>query len=102
MGMLLLVGSTVDISYFHCLNEFLIKLLKLKLVSLITVLSGLLSVVMDCYLTGRVADIQLVPISISYDRTLEENLFAKELLGIPKPKESTRVSETILMCSYLT
>ena len=46
---------------------------------------------MDCYLTGQVADIQLVPISITYERTLEENLFAKELLGIPKPKESTRV-----------
>ena len=50
---------------------------------------------MDCYLTGRVADIQLVPISITYERTLEENLFAKELLGIPKPKESTRVCEMI-------
>ena len=58
--------------------------------------TGLLSVVMDCYLTGRVADIQLVPISITYERTLEENLFAKELLGIPKPKESTRVCKIIV------
>lgn len=52
---------------------------------------------MDCYLTGQVADIQLVPISITYERTLEENLFAKELLGVPKPKESTRVSELIVI-----
>ena len=59
--------------------------------------AGLLSVVMDCYLTGRVADIQLVPISITYERTLEENLFAKELLGIPKPKESTRVCKMIVV-----
>ena len=50
---------------------------------------------MDCYLTGQVGDIQLVPISITYERTLEENLFAKELLGVPKPKESTRVCEMI-------
>ena len=57
--------------------------------------SGLLSVVMDCYLTGQVSDIQLVPISISYERTLEEQLFARELLGTPKPKESTRVSKDI-------
>lgn len=56
---------------------------------------------MDCYLTGRVADIQLVPVSITYERTLEENLFAKELLGIPKPKESTRVCEMIVTCKNL-
>lgn len=36
-----------------------------------------------------VPDVLIVPISISYDRVLEENLFAQELLGIPKPKEST-------------
>lgn len=36
-----------------------------------------------------VPDVMIVPISISYDRVLEENLFAQELLGIPKPKEST-------------
>ena len=36
-----------------------------------------------------VPDMMIVPISISYDRVLEENLFAQELLGIPKPKEAT-------------
>lgn len=60
---------------------------------------GLLSVVMDCYLTGQVSDIQLVPISISYERTLEEQLFARELLGTPKPKESTRVS-IFTVCNF--
>lgn len=60
---------------------------------------GLLSVVMDCYLTGQVSDIQLVPISISYERTLEEQLFARELLGTPKPKESTRVSK-FTVCNF--
>jgi glycerone phosphate O-acyltransferase len=32
------------------------------------------------------------PISISYDRVLEETLMARELLGVPKPKESLKVS----------
>uniref|UniRef100_A0A3Q4BJQ2 Phospholipid/glycerol acyltransferase domain-containing protein n=1 Tax=Mola mola TaxID=94237 RepID=A0A3Q4BJQ2_MOLML len=37
----------------------------------------------------EVFDITLVPVSISYDRVLEESLLAHELLGVPKPKEST-------------
>jgi len=50
------------------------------------------------FLTGRVPDITIVPINISYDRTLEEVLFAYELLGLPKPKESTTVSCTVASC----
>ena len=53
---------------------------------------GLLSVVMEPYLSGCLPDVMLVPISINYERTLEEELFAREQLGVPKPKESTRVS----------
>lgn len=40
---------------------------------------------------SEVPDIKFVPINISYDRILEETLFAFELLGVPKPKESTSV-----------
>jgi glycerone phosphate O-acyltransferase len=50
---------------------------------------GFLSMILVPFLTGRVPDITIVPINISYDRTLEEVLFAYELLGLPKPKEST-------------
>nr|XP_020471021.1 dihydroxyacetone phosphate acyltransferase isoform X1 [Monopterus albus] len=50
---------------------------------------GLLNIVMDPFLKGEVFDISLVPISISYERILEEPLYARELLGVPKPKEST-------------
>ncbi|XP_021933901.1 dihydroxyacetone phosphate acyltransferase isoform X2 [Zootermopsis nevadensis] len=50
---------------------------------------GFLSMTLMPFLTGRVPDITIVPINISYDRTLEEVLFAYELLGVPKPKEST-------------
>ncbi|XP_015185564.1 PREDICTED: dihydroxyacetone phosphate acyltransferase [Polistes dominula] len=50
---------------------------------------GLLSIILDSYLQSNVPDIQFVPISISYDRPIEENLFVYELLGVPKPKETT-------------
>ncbi|CAL4068089.1 unnamed protein product [Meganyctiphanes norvegica] len=50
---------------------------------------GLLGCVSELWLRGRVPDLALVPISISYERTLEERLYAYELLGVPKPPEST-------------
>jgi glycerol-3-phosphate O-acyltransferase len=61
-------------------------------VDLLNVVTGFLSMTLVPFLTGRVPDITIVPINISYDRTLEEVLFAYELLGVPKPKESTSVS----------
>lgn len=42
-------------------------------------------------LKNEVQDIMIVPISINYDRLLEDKLFSYELLGIPKPKETTLV-----------
>uniref|UniRef100_A0A0A9YYS2 Dihydroxyacetone phosphate acyltransferase n=2 Tax=Lygus hesperus TaxID=30085 RepID=A0A0A9YYS2_LYGHE len=51
---------------------------------------GFLSMILKPFLAGEVPDIKLVPVSISYDRFLEEWLFARELLGTPKPKESTK------------
>ncbi|XP_043682504.1 dihydroxyacetone phosphate acyltransferase isoform X2 [Vespula pensylvanica] len=50
---------------------------------------GFLSIILDAYLQGTVPEIQFLPISISYDRPLEEKLFVYELLGVPKPKETT-------------
>ncbi|XP_036405731.1 dihydroxyacetone phosphate acyltransferase [Megalops cyprinoides] len=50
---------------------------------------GLLNIVMEPFFKGEVFDVSLVPISISYERILEETLYARELLGVPKPKEST-------------
>lgn len=51
---------------------------------------GLLSMVVDLYVAAGVPNVQFCPISISYERVLEEPLFSYELLGIPKPKESLR------------
>ncbi|OQV24074.1 Dihydroxyacetone phosphate acyltransferase [Hypsibius exemplaris] len=50
---------------------------------------GLLQAATEVYLRGSVSDVMIIPISITYERTLEENLYARELLGVPKPKEST-------------
>ncbi|XP_076872576.1 dihydroxyacetone phosphate acyltransferase [Brachyhypopomus gauderio] len=51
--------------------------------------TGLLNIVMEPFFKGEVFDVNLVPVSISYDRILEESLYARELLGVPKPKETT-------------
>ncbi|XP_054717047.1 dihydroxyacetone phosphate acyltransferase-like [Uloborus diversus] len=51
---------------------------------------GMLQSIIELFFASKVPDIIVVPISISYDRTLEETLYAYELLGVPKPKESTR------------
>ncbi|XP_023373421.1 dihydroxyacetone phosphate acyltransferase isoform X3 [Otolemur garnettii] len=50
---------------------------------------GLLNIVMEPFFKREVFDTYLVPISISYDKILEESLYVYELLGVPKPKEST-------------
>ncbi|XP_001599857.1 dihydroxyacetone phosphate acyltransferase [Nasonia vitripennis] len=50
---------------------------------------GFLSTILDGLFRSNVPDIQFIPISISYDKPLEELLFAYELLGVPKPAEST-------------
>ena len=38
----------------------------------------------------------IFPVSISYERTLEEDHFARELIGVPKPKETLSVSLWLL------
>ncbi|XP_066452239.1 dihydroxyacetone phosphate acyltransferase-like [Eleutherodactylus coqui] len=50
---------------------------------------GLLNVVTEPFLRGEVYDTYLVPISISYEKTLEESFHVQELLGAQKSKEST-------------
>ncbi|XP_060848159.1 dihydroxyacetone phosphate acyltransferase isoform X1 [Rhopalosiphum padi] len=50
---------------------------------------GILKCIVNVLLKSEVQDIIIVPISINYDRLLEDKLFSYELLGIPKPKETT-------------
>ncbi|XP_055545496.1 dihydroxyacetone phosphate acyltransferase [Wyeomyia smithii] len=51
---------------------------------------GLLSMALEPMFMGEIPDLLVVPVSVSYDRPLEEHLFVYELLGVPKPKESTK------------
>jgi 1-acyl-sn-glycerol-3-phosphate acyltransferase len=49
---------------------------------------GMLKSCIECYFRRQIDNLILIPISINYEKVLEDNLHANELLGIPKPKES--------------
>lgn len=69
--------------------EFFLEGTRSRAAKTLTPKFGLLNIVMEPFFKREVFDTYLVPISISYDKILEESLYAYELLGIPKPKEST-------------
>ncbi|XP_077597472.1 dihydroxyacetone phosphate acyltransferase [Stigmatopora nigra] len=69
--------------------EFFLEGTRSRTAKSLTPKLGLLNIVMEPFLKGEVFDIRLVPVSITYERILEEALYARELLGVPKPKEST-------------
>ncbi|CAH0728277.1 unnamed protein product, partial [Brenthis ino] len=50
---------------------------------------GMLSMSLVPYFAREVADVTIVPVNISYDRLMEQSLFAFEHMGVPKPKETT-------------
>lgn len=62
---------------------------------------GLILMILKAFFLSQVPDILFVPINISYERILEEKLFAFELLGVPKPKESTSVISNLLNNSLI-
>uniref|UniRef100_A0AAY4CZW9 Phospholipid/glycerol acyltransferase domain-containing protein n=1 Tax=Denticeps clupeoides TaxID=299321 RepID=A0AAY4CZW9_9TELE len=70
--------------------EFFVEGLRSRTLKSLPPKLGMMHMVLEPFLKGEVYDISLVPISISYDRVLEESLLAHELLGVPKPKETTR------------
>lgn len=51
--------------------------------------TGMLAASLESYFKAELPDTMMIPVTISYDRIVEESLYAYELLGIPKPKEST-------------
>ncbi|KAM6906234.1 dihydroxyacetone phosphate acyltransferase [Lycodopsis pacificus] len=69
--------------------EFYVEGLRSRTLKSLMPKLGMMHMVLEPYFKSEVYDIKLVPISISYDRVLEESLLAHELLGVPKPKEST-------------
>uniref|UniRef100_A0A3Q1CSL7 Glyceronephosphate O-acyltransferase 2 n=1 Tax=Amphiprion ocellaris TaxID=80972 RepID=A0A3Q1CSL7_AMPOC len=69
--------------------EFYVEGLRSRTLKSLTPKLGMMHMVLEPFFKGEVFDITLVPISVSYDRVLEESLLAHELLGVPKPREST-------------
>ncbi|KAI3638637.1 hypothetical protein MIR68_003135 [Amoeboaphelidium protococcarum] len=49
---------------------------------------GVLKIVMDAILSGKVDDVVIVPVSVDYDKVIETETYVNELLGTPKEKES--------------
>ncbi|CAF4593272.1 unnamed protein product, partial [Rotaria sp. Silwood2] len=56
--------------------------------TLLPVRQGMLKSCLECYFRRQIDNLILIPVSINYEKVLEDNLHANELLGIPKPKES--------------
>uniref|UniRef100_A0A1I7W3U7 CBR-ACL-7 protein n=1 Tax=Loa loa TaxID=7209 RepID=A0A1I7W3U7_LOALO len=50
---------------------------------------GLLQICMEPFFQCRLYDLIVVPVTINYDKVLEEFLYAYELFGFPKPQETT-------------
>lgn len=78
------------ISVYHIGVEFFIEGTRSRNFKALVPKVGLLSMALLPYFTGEVPDVTIVPVSISYERLLEEQLFVYELLGVPKPKETTK------------
>ncbi|KAJ3229196.1 hypothetical protein HDU81_005563 [Chytriomyces hyalinus] len=49
---------------------------------------GIMKIIMESVLSGRVNDCIIVPMSIGYDKVIETGSYVSELLGAPKEKES--------------
>ncbi|XP_038128284.1 dihydroxyacetone phosphate acyltransferase [Cyprinodon tularosa] len=69
--------------------EFFVEGLRSRTLKSLPPKLGMMHMVLEPFFKGEVYDVTLLPISISYDRVLEESLLAHELLGVPKPREST-------------
>ncbi|KAJ3199272.1 hypothetical protein HDU82_000582 [Entophlyctis luteolus] len=49
---------------------------------------GIMKIILEAVLSGRVTDCMIVPMSIGYDKVIETGSYVSELLGVPKQKES--------------
>lgn len=72
------------------LIEFFIEGSRSRSAKMLKPKMGILKFITDAFFDGQneVTDVIFVPISLSYDQLLEAPLYAKELLGVPKPKET--------------
>uniref|UniRef100_A0A0G4HW80 Phospholipid/glycerol acyltransferase domain-containing protein n=2 Tax=Chromera velia TaxID=505693 RepID=A0A0G4HW80_9ALVE len=77
-----------EITKSHGVIEFFLEGTRSRTGLLLEPKKGLLAMALDLLFSGEVPDVQLVPISISYERILEDQSFPRELLGEKKVKES--------------
>lgn len=77
------------VTAYHTGVEFFIEGTRSRSLKALPPKIGLLSMALQPLFAGEVPDITIVPIGVAYERPLEEQLFAYELLGVPKPREST-------------
>lgn len=74
---------------YHIGLEFFVEGTRSRTFKAICPKIGLLSMALEPFIMGEVGDVTIVPVSVSYEKVLEEELFVYEMLGVPKPKEST-------------
>lgn len=77
------------VKHFHSGMEFFLEGTRSRSMKALPPKVGLLSMAVEPFFMGELSDITIVPVSISYERPLEEKLFVDELMGVPKPKETT-------------
>ena len=71
----------------HCL-EFFLEGTRSRMGKTLPPKFGALRTTIEPFLDGRLEDICFVPISIDFERILEENLYSDEMLGKQKPRET--------------
>jgi glycerol-3-phosphate O-acyltransferase len=69
-------------------QEFFIEGGRSRSGKILTPKLGMLSAIVNAFLRGIRRDLYLVPVSISYERLVEEEAYKQELLGEEKPKET--------------
>jgi 1-acyl-sn-glycerol-3-phosphate acyltransferase len=48
---------------------------------------GMLNMIIEAFTSGKLGDVKFVPLSVNYDRILEEDSYVRELMGTPKQSE---------------
>jgi glycerone phosphate O-acyltransferase len=70
--------------------EFFIEGMRSRTGKTLTPKLGILKFITDAFFEKQddIDDVLIVPIGLSYEKLLEENVYAEELMGVPKPKET--------------
>ncbi|MGB3976830.1 MAG: 1-acyl-sn-glycerol-3-phosphate acyltransferase [bacterium] len=48
---------------------------------------GMLNMIIDAFIAGKLKDVKFVPVAVNYDRIVEEDSYIRELKGLPKQTE---------------